>query len=69
MTYLWGLNSWVPSYLIQDKGFNLKEFGIYSSFPFIAMFIGEVIGAFSDKLGRRAVQVFGGLLSRASSCM
>ncbi|ENV36505.1 hypothetical protein F959_02450 [Acinetobacter venetianus RAG-1 = CIP 110063] len=63
MTYLWGLNSWVPSYLIQDKGFNLKEFGIYSSFPFIAMLIGEVIGAFlSDKLGRRAVQVFGGLL-------
>ena len=63
MTYLWGLNSWVPSYLIQDKGFNLKEFGIYSSLPFIAMLIGEVIGAFlSDKLGRRAVQVFGGLL-------
>lgn len=63
MTYLWGLNSWVPSYLIQDKGFNLKEFGFYSSLPFIAMLVGEVIGAvFSDKLGKRAVQVFGGLL-------
>ena len=46
MTYLWGLNSWVPSYLMQDKGFNLKEFGVYSSFPFIAMLIGEVVGAF-----------------------
>ncbi|RKG37551.1 MFS transporter [Acinetobacter rongchengensis] len=63
MTYLWGLNSWVPSYLIQDKGLNLKEFGIYSSLPFIAMLIGEVIGAFlSDKLGKRAIQVSGGLL-------
>lgn len=63
MTYLWGLNSWVPSYLIQDKGFNLKEFGIYSSLPFIAMLIGEVVGAFlSDKLGKRAIQVSGGLL-------
>lgn len=63
MTYLWGLNSWVPSYLIQDKGFNLKEFGMYSSFPFIAMLIGEVVGAFlSDKLGRRSIQVFSGLL-------
>ena len=62
MTYLWGLNSWVPSYLIQDKGFNLKEFGIYSSFPFIAMLIGEIIGAvLSDKLGKRAIQVSGGL--------
>ena len=63
MTYLWGLNSWVPSYLIQDKGFNLKEFGFYSSLPFIAMLIGEVVGAvLSDKLGKRAIQVFGGLL-------
>lgn len=63
MTYLWGLNSWVPSYLMQDKGFNLKEFGTYSSFPFIAMLIGEIAGAFlSDKMGRRAVQVFVGLL-------
>lgn len=63
MTYLWGLNSWVPSYLMQDKGFNLKEFGIYSSLPFIAMLIGEVVGAFlSDKLGKRAIQVSGGLL-------
>lgn len=63
MTYLWGLNSWVPSYLIQDKGFNLKEFGIYSSFPFMAMLIGEIVGAvFSDKLGKRAIQVSGGLL-------
>ncbi|MCH4248314.1 MFS transporter [Acinetobacter populi] len=63
MTYLWGLNSWVPSYLMQDKGFNLKEFGIYSSFPFMAMLIGEVVGAvFSDKMGRRAIQVSGGLL-------
>jgi predicted MFS family arabinose efflux permease len=63
MTYLWGLNSWVPSYLMQDKGFNLKEFGFYSSLPFIAMLVGEVLGAlFSDKLGKRAVQVFGGLL-------
>ncbi len=63
MTYLWGLNSWVPSYLIQDKGFNLKEFGIYSSLPFIAMLVGEVVGAvLSDKIGKRAIQVSGGLL-------
>ncbi len=63
MTYLWGLNSWVPSYLIQDKGFNLKEFGTYSSLPFMAMLLGEIAGAFiSDKLGRRAIQVFLGLL-------
>ncbi len=62
MTYLWGLNGWLPSYLIEAKGFNLKEFGQLSSLPFIAMLIGEVIGAFlSDKTGKRALQVFAGL--------
>ena len=53
----------MPSYLIQDKGFNLKEFGTYSSLPFMAMLLGEIAGAFiSDKLGRRSIQVFSGLL-------
>lgn len=63
LTYLWGLNGWLPSYLIEAKGINLKEFGTLSSLPFIAMLIGEIAGAFlSDKTGKRAAQVFGGLL-------
>nr|WP_082708455.1 MFS transporter [Marinobacterium profundum] len=63
LTYLWGLNGWLPSYLIEAKGINLKEFGSISSLPFIAMLFGEVAGAFlSDKTGKRAAQVFGGLL-------
>ncbi|WP_269801894.1 MFS transporter [Zobellella maritima] len=63
LTYLWGLNGWLPSYLIEAKGVNLKEFGTLSSLPFIAMLVGEVAGAFlSDKTGKRAAQVFGGLL-------
>ncbi|MFC6669859.1 MFS transporter [Marinobacterium aestuariivivens] len=63
LTYLWGLNGWLPSYLIEAKGINLKEFGSLSSLPFIAMLIGEVAGAFlSDKTGKRAAQVFAGLL-------
>lgn len=63
LTYLWGLNGWLPSYLIEAKGINLKEFGTLSSLPFIAMLFGEIAGAFlSDKTGKRAAQVFGGLL-------
>lgn len=63
LTYLWGLNGWLPSYLIEAKGVNLKEFGTLSSLPFIAMLVGEIAGAFlSDKTGKRAAQVFGGLL-------
>ncbi|MBL1379264.1 MFS transporter [Zobellella iuensis] len=63
LTYLWGLNGWLPSYLIEEKGVELKSFGALSSLPFIAMLAGEIAGAFlSDKTGKRAAQVFGGLL-------
>lgn len=64
MTYLWGLNSWIPTYLMESKGFNLKEFGSLSMIPFVGMLLGEIGGAlFSDRFTtRRAPQVFIGLL-------
>jgi len=34
LAYLWGLNSWIPTYLIEAKGFNLKQFGNLSMIPF-----------------------------------
>jgi sugar phosphate permease len=62
MSYLWGLNSWVPNYLMENKGFDLKTFGTYSSLPFLAMLTGEILGAlYADKSGKRAKQVFAGL--------
>jgi sugar phosphate permease len=68
LTYLWGLNGWLPSYLIEAKGVNLAAFGALSSLPFIAMLCGEVAGAFlSDKTGKRAAQVFGGLFVAGGS--
>ncbi|MBP6345759.1 MAG: MFS transporter [Neisseriaceae bacterium] len=63
LTYLWGLNSWLPSYLMEAKHFDLKAFGQLSSLPFIAMLVGEVFGAFlSDRQPlRRTRQVMLGL--------
>ncbi len=56
LAYLWGLNSWLPTYLVQDKGIDLDEAGIFSSLPFIAMLFGEVVGAIvSDRFDRRAL--------------
>jgi sugar phosphate permease len=56
LAYLWGLNSWLPTYLVEDKGIDLDSAGIFSSLPFIAMLVGEVVGAFvSDRFDKRAL--------------
>ncbi|NIF78751.1 MFS transporter [Paraburkholderia sp. Cy-641] len=62
LMYLWGLNSWLPTYLERVRHFNLGQMGIYSSLPFILMFIGEVFsGLLADRLGKRAILCFIGL--------
>lgn len=62
LVYLWGLNSWLPTYLTNVRHFDLRQLGIFASLPFVAMFIGQLGGAYiSDKLGRRAIVCFIGL--------
>ncbi|MDH7794040.1 MULTISPECIES: MFS transporter [unclassified Beijerinckia] len=62
LIYLWGLNSWLPSYLIRERGFDPRQTGFYSFLPFFMMFLGEVLAAIlSDRLGRRAIVCFVGL--------
>jgi sugar phosphate permease len=64
LTYLWGLNSWLPTYLERERHFNLHQMGIYSSLPFILMFIGEIsCGYISDRSGRCALLSVIGLLT------
>lgn len=45
LAYLWGINGWLPGYLIKGKGIHLEHAGWLSSMPFIAMLLGEIIGA------------------------
>ncbi|AMN40069.1 MFS transporter [Rhodoplanes sp. Z2-YC6860] len=69
LVYLWGLNSWLPTYLIKARGFDPRQTSLFSFLPFFAMFLGEVLAAIlSDKLGRRALICFGGLFL-AGACM
>jgi sugar phosphate permease len=64
LIYLWGLNSWLPSYLIKVRGFDPRQTSLYSFLPFFMMFLGEVGAAFlSDRIGRRAIICFSGLFS------
>jgi sugar phosphate permease len=59
LIYLWGLNSWLPTYLQQARHFDLLHTGFYSSLPFLLMMAGELFwGLLSDRLGRRAIICF-----------
>jgi sugar phosphate permease len=56
LIYLWGLNSWLPAYLQQGRGFDLLRTGFYSSLPFVLMIGGQFLFSWiSDRLGRRAI--------------
>lgn len=56
LIYLWGLNSWLPTYLQQARGFDLLSTGFYSSLPFVLMIGGQFFFSWiSDLIGRRAV--------------
>lgn len=43
-TAMWGLNSWVPSYLKNVRGINLLDAGLYASLPLLAGMVGYLAG-------------------------
>ncbi len=55
MIFLWGFNSWLPTYLREARQFDIASTGFYSSLPFVLMLAGMVSGAWlGDRTGRRA---------------
>jgi MFS family permease len=66
LIYLWGLNAWLPTYLVKARGIDLRSAGFLASAPFIFMFVGEVGGALlSDRIGRHALVAACGMLLAA----
>lgn len=66
LIYLWGLNSWLPTYLQKVRNFDLQHLGIYSSLPFILLLVGVILSGFlSDKFGKKAILIFIGLAGAA----
>ncbi|WKZ94731.1 MFS transporter (plasmid) [Chimaeribacter arupi] len=55
VSVLYGLLTWIPLYLVKEKGFTFISMGLVASMPCIGGFIGAITGGFiSDKLlGRR----------------
>jgi sugar phosphate permease len=68
LIYLWGLNSWLPTYLIKVRGFDPRHTSLYSFLPFFLMFLGEILAAtVSDKIGRRAIVCLVGLFGAGAA--
>jgi sugar phosphate permease len=66
LIYLWGLNSWLPTYLQKVRNFDLQHLGVYSSLPFILLLVGVILSGFlSDKFGKKAILIFIGLAGAA----
>jgi len=56
LIYLWGLNSWLPTYLQQARHFNIAMTGFYSALPFAMVILGQIFFAWlGDRTGRRAL--------------
>jgi sugar phosphate permease len=63
LVYLWGLNSWLPSYLVKQRHMAPEQAGIYAALPFILVVFGQIGGSYlSDRLGKRAAVAGAGLI-------
>lgn len=70
LAYLWGSSSWLPSYLVDDKGFSLRQMGWISSLPFLvaigANFLGGVLVDLINPKRTALLFSVGGLVCAAS---
>ena len=69
LIYLWGLNSWLPTYLQQARHFNVTGTAFYSALPFAFVIAGQIFFSWlGDKTGRRAAVVGGTLFMTGVFC-
>ncbi|KAB2338569.1 MFS transporter [Cytobacillus depressus] len=55
----WGFTSWLPSYLIKEKGLSLMSTGVYSALPYLVGTVAIVLGGYiSDKMKGNRKWVF-----------
>ena len=59
----YGVGTWLPSYLVQDLGFDFKSMTGYLVGSYLAMILGKVLaGLLSDRFGRRNVYILAGFI-------
>ena len=59
LDYLWVLFvSWLPAYLVMERGFSIIKMGLYASIPWVMSFVAQpAMGYFSDWLIKKGVSV------------
>ncbi|MGD0234078.1 MAG: MFS transporter [Syntrophorhabdales bacterium] len=63
-----GLTTWLPKYLRDERGFDLKGMVLFASLPYLGSFLSSLVfGFLSDRIGRRAVLCFVSLSGSAVS--
>lgn len=56
----YGVNNWLPSYIVSDLGYDFKQMTSYLVGTYMAMILGKVVaGWLADKFGRKALFVAG----------
>ena len=64
-TAAWGLMNWLPTYLLQARGFSLSQMGLWGSLPYLAGAAGYYLGGYFVDCyfnTRRYVPIVAGLL-------
>jgi len=63
-----GLTTWLPKYLKDERGFDVKGMVLFASLPYLGSFLSSLVfGFLSDRIGRRAILCTTSLLGAAVS--
>lgn len=65
----WGYLSWVPTYLVEKRGFTVLQMGVGASLPFLAGTVGVILGGWiSDRwfVERRRIPIVASVLAAAA---
>jgi len=66
VTVWWVITLWLPTYLIEEQGFNTKEMSVGAAIPYIGGIIGILSGSWiGDKVGKRTLIIATSLLINA----
>jgi MFS family permease len=59
----WGIASWIPTFLVKERGLSLAAMANFSFFMYAAMFVGfQIFGILADRIGRRKSMMIAFLL-------